>query len=109
MNLSGRFNISPVEKKRFLVDFTLQLAAGETVTNVVPTVSSPTDPNNNGGCTVTGIAVVPAGNQFTFFVSFTTPATADLQQYNVKFVTTTSLTQIYEDVIQFNVKDKGDA
>lgn len=109
MVISGRFNQSPNEKKRYLIDWTLDVAAGETVTGLVSTtVSSQTDPNNNGGCRVTGFAFAPGNLQAAFFVDFATPASADLQTYNVTFLATTSVGQQLETVIQYIVKDKVD-
>lgn len=108
--ISASFQQSPLETKRYLLDWTAQLAQGETVTSLVATVSSNTDPNNNGGAQVTGIAITPAGNQAAFFMSFTNPGpganTADNQTYLVSFVATTSLTQQWQDVVQFVVSNK---
>lgn len=109
MILSARFNQSPTEKKRYLIDWTLDVAAGETITGLSSTtVSSLSDPNNNGGCRVTGFALAPGNLQAAFFVDFATPASADLQTYNVTFLATTSVGQLLETVIQFTVKDKVD-
>jgi hypothetical protein len=108
MNLSASFTQSTVELKRYLLDWTLQLAQGEIVNSIVATVSSPTDPLNNGGAQVTGIAIVPAGNQAAFFMNFSNPAAADQQTYLVSFVATTSLTQKWQDVVQFVAQNKLD-
>lgn len=108
--ISASFQQSPVELKRYLLDWTAQLAQGETVTSVIATISSNTDPNNLGGAQVTGVAIAPAGNQAVFFMSFTNPGpgpqTADNQTYLVSFVATTSLTQQWQDVVQFVVANK---
>lgn len=110
MVISGRFNQSPTEKKRYLIDWTLDLAAGETVTALnSTTVSSPSDPNNNGGCGVSGFAFAPGNLQAAFFVSFATPASADQQTYNITFLAQTSVGQILETVVQYIVKDKVDS
>jgi hypothetical protein len=108
MNLSASFNQSPLELKRYLLDWTAQLAQGEVVNSLIPTVSSNTDPLNLGGAQVTGVAIAPAGNQAVFFMSFSNPAAADQQTYSVSFVATTSLTQLWQDVVQFVVANKLD-
>jgi hypothetical protein len=113
LNLSASFQQSPIELKRYLLNWTAQLAQGEIVTSVIATVSSPTDPLNQGGAQVTGIAIVPAGTQAVFFMSFSNPGpganTADNQTYLVSFTATTSLTQQWQDVVQFTVSNKTGA
>lgn len=109
MILSGRFNQSPTEKKRYLIDWTLDVASGETVTSLLSaTITSPSDPNNNGGCEVTGFAFAPGNLQAAFFVDFTHPTSADLQTYNITLLAQTSVGQKLETVIQYIVKDKVD-
>lgn len=105
MNLSARFNQSPAEKRRYLLDYTLQLAAGETLTGFVVTISSPTDVPNVGVFAITGLAIAPGGLQAAFFAS----GGLDLTTYDVKFVATTTLTQQLEDVVEFTVREKTDS
>jgi hypothetical protein len=111
LQISASFQQSPVELKRYLLDWTAQLAQGETVTAIQATVSSVTDPSNLGGAQVTGVAIAPLGNQAVFFMSFTNPGpgpnTADGQTYLVSFVATTSLTQKWQDMVQFVVANKN--
>ncbi len=109
MNTSATFNQSPAENRRYLLDYTLQLAAGEVLTGVVPTITSPTDPTNQGGFQITSIALAPSpALQAAYFASCTVPAKADMQQYVVQFVATTSLGQKLEDVVIYNLKEKTD-
>jgi hypothetical protein len=106
MNISARFNQSPNEKKRYLLDYTAQLAQGEVVTGVTFTITSPTDPvQPPTSFLITSVAITPAGNQVAFFAS----AGTDLNLYNVVFEATTSLTQVLEDLVVYNIKAKLDA
>ena len=74
-----------------------------------PTITSPTDPSNQGGFQITSIALAPSpALQAAYFASCTVPAKADLQQYVVQFVATTSLGQKLEDVVIYNLKEKTD-
>lgn len=104
--ITARFFQSPVEVKRYLCDFTLDLATGESLTSVpAPTITSPSgevDPT----LVVTNIALAPAiggqVTQFTFFVSGGTGG----QNYEIDFLAATTLTQELECVVAFNIAVK---
>lgn len=104
MVLSGVFIQAPIEVKRYVLDYTAQLATGETVTNVVATVSSLTDNSNVLSFIITNIAIAPNNTQAVFYAS----GGLDENQYLVKFIATTSLSQTWEDIVQFTVQDKED-
>jgi hypothetical protein len=110
VNISARFNQSPIENKRYLLDYTLELATGEILVSVVANeITSPTDLANAGGFAITSIAIAPAPSlQAAYFASCANPTIADQNQYAVQFVATTSLGQILEDVIVYNIKEKID-
>lgn len=105
MNLSARFTQAPAEKKRYLLDWTLDLAAGETITNIAVSITSSTDIPNVGAFTISSVAIAPGSLQATFFAT----GGLDLGIYAVKFHATTSITQLLDTVVEFTVKDKLDA
>ena len=111
MNISARFNQDPIEKKRYLLDYTLQLAAGEILVSVIAnTITSPTDLTNAGGFQITSIAIAPSPSlQAAYFASCSNPTAADQNQYVVEFKATTSLGQILTDVVVYNIRAKTDA
>jgi len=110
VNISARFNQGPIENKRYLLDYTLELALGEILTAVVAlSITSPTDLVNAGGFQITSIAIAPAPSlQAAYFASCANPTLADGQQYLVQFQATTSLGQVLEDIVVYNVKEKLD-
>jgi hypothetical protein len=110
MSISARFNQSSIEVKRYLLQYQLQLAAGEYITAVTCTITSSTDEDNNGGFQITSIAIAPSPNNYevAFFASCATPSVADLNVYNANFVATTSLGQVLQDVVVYNIQNKLD-
>jgi hypothetical protein len=104
--ITARFNQSPEEVKRYLVDYTLDLATGENLTSVpAPVITSPSG-ELVPQLVITNIALAPAINgqvtQFTFFAQGGTSG----QNYEVDFLATTSLTQKLECVVAFNIAVK---
>jgi len=98
--LSARFNQSPNEVKRYLLDYTLDLAVGETVISaaaptVVPTPGQVASPP----LVVNNVVIGPGNLQVAFFVS----GGVNGNYYEVQFLTTTSLGQVREDVVAFNI------
>jgi hypothetical protein len=109
MSISARFNQSSIENKRYLLDYTLQLAAGERLVSVVCTITSSTDLLNDGGFQITSIGLAPSpALQAAFFASCTVPSVADQNVYNANFVATTNLGQVLQDVVVFNIDNKLD-
>lgn len=100
--LSARFQQTISEVKRYELDYTAQLQPGESVTSIVPSITSPTGAPVSPAFVVNNIAITPQGNQATFFAS----GGADLNSYEVKFLATTSLAQVFEDVVWFDLVDK---
>lgn len=103
--LSAKFKQSPVEVKRYVLDYSLQLATGENILTVTPTIiqiSGPVSP----ALSVTGIALLPAvAGQVTGAVFYVSGG-ADQGVYEIKFLATTSLSQTLEDVVQFALAEK---
>ena len=93
----GRFSKTPAERKRYAVDYSQWLETGETVTTRQFTVTPATTPPMQ----VDASSITNSGLNVVFFVS----SGQDAQQYKVELVSTTSLGQVKEDVIYFNVKD----
>jgi hypothetical protein len=110
MNISARFTQGPIENKRYLLDYSLQLALGEMIVSVVAlSITSPTDLTNAGGFQITSIAIAPTPSlQAAYFASCANLTLADGQQYLVQFKATTSLGQILEDVVVYQVREKLD-
>jgi len=100
--IAGRFQQTISEVKRYSLDYTLQLATGEQVTGVAVAITSPTGAPVSPALVVNNVAITPDGTKVTFFVS----GGVDLNSYEVQFLATTSLTQIFEDVVQFDLVDK---
>lgn len=99
--LSGKFTQDNPEVRRYILDYTLQLASGETVTAMSFTISSPTG-DNPANFTVNNVTINAAGTMAFFYA---TAGTA-YQQYEVAFLATTSLNQVFEDVISFTITPK---
>jgi hypothetical protein len=104
--ITARFSKSPSEVKRYLADFTLDLATGESLLTVpAPIISSPSG-ELVPTLVVTNIALAPAvGGQVTMFTFFVSGGT-DGQNYEIDFLPTTSLTQILECVVAFAIAVK---
>lgn len=99
--ITARFRQSPVEERRYLLDYTLELQPSELITNVTATVSSPSgaDPAT---FSITNITVASDGLQAFFYASEGT----NLASYEVAFLATTSLNQVFEDVVAFDIQEK---
>ena len=97
--LLGKFKQSPNEKKRYVMDFSLDLDTGETissiVTNVLPPAGAPVSP----ALVCNGIVIAPSGTQYIYYVS----GGADGYQYEVQFLVTTSLAKILEAVVAYPI------
>jgi hypothetical protein len=98
--LVARFKQSPSEVRRYVLDYTLQMSPGETISTITPTISSPTGGNLN--LVVSNIAIASSGLQAQFFVS----GGQVNQSYEIDFVTTTSIAQTFEDVVQIDIASK---
>ena len=104
--ITARFLQSPIEVRRYLVDHTLDLAAGENLLSIgAPTITSPSG-ELVPTLVINSIALAPAvGGQvtmYTFFASGGTPG----QNYEVSFLASTSLTQQFNTVVAFNIAVK---
>lgn len=101
--LTARVRQAPPEVRRYMLDYTAQLNAGETISTCVATVTPlQTPPLGATPVTVTNIIVGPTGTQVVFFVQ----GGADGVSYEIKFLGTTSLTQVFEDIVEIDVQEK---
>jgi hypothetical protein len=98
--LTARFSQSVSEVRRYVIDYTLQMSPGETIATIVPTITSPTGGNLN--LVVSNIAIASSGLQAAFYVS----GGQVNQSYEIDFITTTSIAQTFEDVVQVDIVSK---
>jgi hypothetical protein len=104
--LAAKFKQSPAEIKRYVLDFSLDLAAGENVSSVAIAIQQ-----NQGAASpalvVNGVALLPpnaAGQTygFAYFVS----GGVNNGIYEVQFLVTTSLTQVLEEIVLYTLSEK---
>lgn len=98
--LTARFRQTPSEVRRYLIDYTLDLAAGETITSMATPVIVP----GNGVAVspplvINNVVIAPGALQVAFFAS----GGVDGGTYEVQFLATTSIAQVREDVIEFDI------
>lgn len=103
--LVARFLQSPAENKRYVLDQTLFLATGEAVVSVaiaITQIAGLASPP----LVVNGLALLPPVNGLVLGAAFFVSGGIDQGQYEVQFLTTTTLGQVLEDVVQFNLAEK---
>ncbi len=103
--ISARFRQSPTEARRYLLDYSLDLAVGESVSGIATSVIS-TSGEVSPTLVVNNVVLAPAVggivNQATFFLSGGTSG----QSYEVQFLATTSIAQIIETVVAVVIQVK---
>lgn len=103
--ITARFRKSPAEARRYLLDYTLDLAVGESVTGIATSVISTTG-ELAPALVVNNVVLAPAVggivSQATFFLSGGTAG----QSYEVQFLATTSIAQTIETVVAVAVQVK---
>lgn len=93
----ANFIKSPLERKRYTIDYTDWLDTGETVASIVFTVT----PTTTATLEVDAYSIAVDGKTVVFFANF-----GDLGEvYTVEAVMTTSGGQIKEDEILFTIRD----
>jgi hypothetical protein len=90
--LSARFKQGLSEVRRYVIDFSLQLSA-------VPTVSSP---SGGTGLVVSSLAIAGDGKTAAFYVSGGQTG----QTYEIDLLSTTSIAQVFEDVVAVDIITK---
>ena len=96
------FNQSPNEKKRYVLDYTLDLDPSEAIQSVTATVIPGTGAPVSPAVVCTSVLVAPNGLQITYYIS----GGSDGFQYEVQFLAVTTLAKTLEDVVVYNVKAK---
>jgi hypothetical protein len=104
--LSARFAQSPAETKRYVMDYTLQLAPGESILSAAVNIVQTAGPTTGPALIVNGIALLPPVGGVVPGAMFFVSGGADGCQYEVQFLATTSVGQILEDVVQFVLSEK---
>lgn len=92
----GRYTKTPIERKRYVVDYTDWLDTSETVTGVTFTPS----PIDGSGFQIDAYTIDPTGKTVAMFVA----GGADGTQYTLDIQATTSGGQIKEDQVLFSVR-----
>jgi len=92
----GKFIKSPVERKRYSIDYSAWLDSGEKVESITFSVS----PSTSSNLVVDAYSIPSAGTSVTFFVN----AGLDGRTYTIDVVMHTSGGQIKEDQILFSVR-----
>jgi hypothetical protein len=104
--LSARFSQSPAETKRYVMDYTLQLAPGEAIASVAINVVQTGGPTTGHALVVNNVVLLPPVGGVVLGAAFFVSAGADACQYEVQFLATTTVGQILEDIVQFNLAEK---
>lgn len=104
--ITARFNKSPAESRRYLIDMILDLATGESIASIAAPVVISTSGELVPTLVISSIVLAPAVNgqitQATFFAAGGTPG----QTYEVDFLVTTTLPQVLEVVVAYIIQVK---
>lgn len=96
----AQFTQSPNEKRRYMLDYTLDLSTGEAVTSMAtPVVVNTPGQVIVNALVVNGVVIGPGGLQVVFYVS---GGDAN-NDYEIQFLASTSANQIKEDVIKMHI------
>lgn len=93
----GSFVKTPIERKRYAIDYSEWLDTGETLSTVVYTIPVATTPP----LVVDATSIGSANTVAVFFIN----GGLNGRQYTVEVVATTSGGQIKEDTVLFTVRD----
>lgn len=105
--LSARFAQSPVETKRYVMDYTLQLASGESISSIAVNIVQTAGPTTGlPAFVINNVALLPPVKGVVLGAAFYASAGGNGCQYEVQFLATTSIGQILEDIVQFVLAEK---
>jgi hypothetical protein len=105
--LSARFTQSPAETKRYVMDYTLQLASGEAISSVAVNIIQTGGPTMGvPALVVNNVALLPPVNGVVLGAAFYVSGGGNGCQYEVQFLATTSISQILEDIVQYVLAEK---
>lgn len=104
--ISARFNQSPAETKRYVLDYTQQLASGESISSLAVNVIQTAGPTTGPALLINNVALLPPVKTLVLGAAFFASLGSNACQYEVQFLATTSLGQILEDIVQFVLAEK---
>lgn len=102
--LTARVRQAPEEVRRYSLDYSGQVNAGETISSVVANAITPLQQPPIGATpvTVTNIVIGPTGLLAVFFVQ----GGADGVAYEIQFLGTSNLGQVFEDIVEIDCMEK---
>lgn len=101
-NLSGRFTQTPGERRRYILNYTLTLSAGEFISSVnLASITQTFGKVTIAPLVIDGVLIGP--DPFTEVVLYASGGD-DQTIFEVQFLATTSTGQIIEDVIEFSIE-----
>lgn len=105
--LQAKFRQSPVEAKRYVLDYSIQLSAGESIVSIALAVIQ------TGGTilgsppfVVNNLALLPPVGGAVLGAVYLAQGGINGGVYEVQFLATTSVGQILEDVVQYTLMEK---
>lgn len=99
--ITGRFEQTPEERRRYILNYTLAVSPGEFVASMaVPVILQTFGKVSVAPFVIDGVAIGP--DPFTSVVFYASGADDDTI-WEVQFLATTSAGQILEDVIEFTI------
>lgn len=102
--LSARLTQAPSEVKRWMLDYTAQVTQGETIVGLTVTVTPiGTVPMGSPAVVINNIVIAPGATQAIFYAQ----GGADGQNYEAVFLATTSIGQVFEDVVEIDIVEKS--
>jgi hypothetical protein len=105
--LSARFAQSPAESKRYVMDYTLQLASGESIESLAINIVQIAGPTTGVPVlVVNNVALLPPVNSVVLGAAYFVSGGGDGCQYEVQFLATTTIGQILEDIVQYALAEK---
>lgn len=102
---SAKFTQSPAETKRYVVDYSLQLATGEQINSVAVSINQITGATSPA-LVINNVALLPPVSGIVSGFAYFASGGVTLGTYEVQFLATTSLGQILEDVVFYTLVEK---
>lgn len=103
--LAARFTQSPAETKRYVLDYTQQLAAGESIASIAVSISQNTG-DASPALVVNGVALLPPVGGAVLGAAYFVSGGVNLGTYEVQFLATTSIGQVLEDIVAYSLVEK---
>jgi hypothetical protein len=104
--ISARFNQSPAEVKRYVLDYTMQLATGESIDSIAVNVVQVGGVTTVAPFVIDNVALLPPESGVVLGAAFFASGGDNNTQFEIQFLATTSLNQILEDVVSFTLAEK---